>query len=60
MIDEVHAYVTKQKILKEYNDLILSGRPRGISVISISTRPAIITKQCINKCKTCIHFSIKH
>ena len=28
------------KTIQEYNDLVLSGRPRGISVISISTRPA--------------------
>jgi len=38
MIDETHQYVSKMRILKPYNDLILSGRPRGVSVISISSR----------------------
>jgi DNA helicase HerA-like ATPase len=59
MIDEVHAYyVTKQKILKEYNDLILSGRPRGISVISISTRPASLPNNVLTNAKHVFTFRL--
>ena len=39
ILDECHQYMSKMSIPKPYNDLILSGRPRGISVISISSRP---------------------
>lgn len=38
--DEIHTFLTKQKQNKEFNQVILSGRPRGISVVSISSRPA--------------------
>ena len=38
--DEIHNWLSKQKVLTEFNQVILSGRPRGISVISISSRPA--------------------
>ena len=38
--DEIHNHLTKMRVLKEFNQVILSGRPRGISVISISSRPA--------------------
>ena len=58
MIDEVHAYVTKQKIIKEYNDLILSGRPRGISVISISTRPASLPNNVLTNAKHVFTFRL--
>ena len=58
MIDEVHAYVTKQKIIKEYNDLILSGRPRGISVISISTRPASLPNNVLTNGKHVFTFRL--
>ena len=37
ILDEVHNFCTKQSMQKEYRKLILSGRPRGISVISISS-----------------------
>ena len=39
-LDELHLFCSKQSIIKPFQNLILSGRPRGISVISISTRPA--------------------
>lgn len=58
IIDEVHSYVTKQKILKEYNDLILSGRPRGISVISISTRPASLPNNVLTNAKHVFTFRL--
>ena len=58
LIDEVHAYVTKQKILKEYNDLILSGRPRGISVISVSTRPASLPNNVLTNAKHVFTFRL--
>ena len=58
IIDEVHAYVTKQKILKEYNDLILSGRPRGVSVISVSTRPASLPNNVLTNAKHVFTFRL--
>ena len=41
-LDELHLFTSKQSIIKPFQNLILSGRPRGVSVISISTRPAQI------------------
>ena len=58
MIDEVHAYVSKQKILKEYNDLILSGRPRGISVISISSRPQNLPSNTLTNARHIFAFKL--
>ena len=58
IIDEVHAYVTKQKILKEYNDIILSGRPRGISCVSISTRPASLPNNVLTNAKHVFTFRL--
>ena len=58
MIDEVHAYVTKQKILKEYNDLVLSGRPRGISVISISSRPQNLPNNTLTNARHIFAFKL--
>ena len=46
--DEIHSYVTKQKLIKEFNDMILSGRPRGVSVISISSRPASLPNNVLS------------
>ena len=39
-LDELHNFTSKQSIIRPFQNLILSGRPRGVSVISISTRPA--------------------
>jgi len=41
-LDELHLFTSKQSLIKPFQNLILSGRPRGVSVISISTRPASI------------------
>jgi DNA helicase HerA-like ATPase len=58
IIDEIHTYCTKQKLIKEYNDIILSGRPRGISVISISSRPASLPNNVLSNCKHCFAFKL--
>ena len=58
IIDEVHTYVTKQKIIKEYNDLILSGRPRGVSVISISSRPASLPNNVLSNASHVFAFKL--
>ena len=58
ILDELHAYVTKMKMMKEYNDLVLSGRPRGISVISISTRPASLPNNALTNCKHVFTFRL--
>ena len=58
IIDEAHIYLSKQKILQEYNELILSGRPRGISVISLSTRPAALPNNCLTNAKHVFTFRL--
>ena len=58
MIDETHFFVSKQKILKEYNDLILSGRPRGISVISISSRPQNLPSNTLTNARHIFAFKL--
>ena len=58
MIDETHIYVSKQKILKAYNNLILSGRPRGISVISISSRPANLPNNALTNARHIFAFKL--
>ena len=58
IIDEVHTYCTKQKIIKEYNDLILSGRPRGVSVISISSRPASLPNNVLSNASHVFSFKL--
>jgi len=49
IFDELHLYTSKQAILKPFNNLILSGRPRGISCISISTRSASLPNNVLLK-----------
>jgi len=58
IIDETHQYVSKFKILKPYNDLILSGRPRGISVISISSRPANLPNNALTNARHIFAFRL--
>tara|TARA_R110000751_G_scaffold104147_1_gene199576 strand:+ start:802 stop:1557 length:756 start_codon:yes stop_codon:yes gene_type:complete len=58
IIDEAHSYLTKMKILKEFNDIILSGRPRGISCVSISTRPASLPNNCLTNAKHVFTFRL--
>jgi len=58
MIDETHIYVSKMRILKSYNNLILSGRPRGISVISISSRPANLPNNALTNARHLFAFKL--
>ena len=58
IIDETHQYISKQKIVKPYNDLILSGRPRGISVISISSRPANLSNNALTNARHIFAFKL--
>ena len=58
MIDETHVYVSKMRILKSYNNLILSGRPRGISVISISSRPANLPNNALTNARHIFAFKL--
>ena len=48
IFDELHLMTSKQAILKPFNNLILSGRPRGISCISISTRSASLPNNVLS------------
>ena len=58
MIDEAHMFVSKMRILKAYNNLILSGRPRGISVISISSRPANLPNNALTNARHSFAFRL--
>ena len=42
VLDDIHERTTKQSVLKELNNLVLSGRNRGISSIFITTRPGSV------------------
>ena len=56
--DEIHNFCTKQKMIKEFNQVILSGRPRGISVISISSRPASCPNHVLSNSKHVFAFKL--
>ena len=58
IIDETHAYTSKQGICKPYNDLILSGRPRGISTISISSRPQNLPNNSLTNARHIFAFKL--
>jgi len=56
--DEIHNHLSKQKVLKEFNQVILSGRPRGVSVISISSRPASCPNHILSNVKHVFAFKL--
>ena len=58
VFDELHLMTSKQAILKPFNNLILSGRPRGISVISISSRPASCPNHILSNVKHVFAFKL--
>ena len=58
MMDEAHSFLTKQKQLKEFNNIILSGRPRGISCITISSRPASLPNNVLTNAKHVFSFKL--
>ena len=58
ILDEVHNFCTKQSMQKEYRKLILSGRPRGISVISISSRPSSLPNHVLSNSKHVFSFRL--
>ena len=58
IFDETHQYVSKQRLCKPYNDLILSGRPRGISVISISSRPQNLPNNALTNARHIFAFRL--
>ncbi len=46
--DELHQYLTKQSVLKELYQVVLSDRNKGIHNIFISTEPSIIPNWILN------------
>jgi len=56
--DEIHNHLNKMTVLKEFNQVILSGRPRGISVISISSRPASCPNHILSNSKHVFAFKL--
>ena len=56
--DEIHTFLSKQKQNKEFNQVILSGRPRGISVVSISSRPASCPNNVLSNAKHVFAFKL--
>jgi adenylate kinase family enzyme len=59
IMDEIHTWLTKQKQNKEFNTIILSGRPRGISCVSISSRPASCPNHVLSNTKHVFAFKLK-
>ena len=58
MMDEAHSFLTKQKQLKEFNNIILSGRPRGISCVTLSSRPASLPNNCLTGARHVFAFKL--
>jgi len=58
IMDEAHSFLTKQKQLKEFNNIILSGRPRGISCVTISSRPASLPNNVLTNAKHVFAFKL--
>jgi len=58
LIDEAHVHVSKMKTLKAYNNLILTVRTRGISVISISSRPANLPNNALTNSRHIFAFKL--
>ena len=56
--DEIHNWLTKQRVIKEFNQVVLSGRPRGISVIAISSRPASLPNNILSNSKHVFAFKL--
>jgi len=58
ILDEAHSFLTKLKQLKEFNDIILSGRPRGISCVVLSSRPASLPNNVLSNAKHVFAFKL--
>jgi DNA helicase HerA-like ATPase len=58
IMDEAHSFLTKQKQLKEFNNIILSGRPRGISCVTLSSRPASLPNNVLTNAKHVFAFKL--
>ena len=58
IMDEAHSFLTKQKQLKEFNNIILSGRPRGISCVTLSSRPASLPNNVLTGSKHVFAFKL--
>ena len=58
IMDEAHSFLTKQKQLKEFNNIILSGRPRGISCVTLSSRPASLPNNCLTGARHVFAFKL--
>ena len=56
--DEAHAFTSKQGRLKEFDQIIMSGRPRVISAITISTRPASLGNIVLTNAKHVFAFRL--
>ena len=57
-MDEAHAFLTKLKQLKEFNNIILSGRPRGISCVTLSSRPSSLPNNVLSNAKHVFSFKL--
>ena len=58
VMDEAHSFLTKQKQLKEFNNIILSGRPRGISCVTLSSRPSSLPNNVLSNAKHVFSFKL--
>lgn len=55
--DDVHQYVTKQKMPYELETLVLSGRNRGISSIFLSPAPNLVHNAILGSCSHIFGYS---
>ena len=56
--DEIHSFCSKQSNIKEFNNNILSGRPRGLSMVTISSRPASCPNNVLSNARHVFAFKL--
>jgi hypothetical protein len=58
--DELHQYLTKQRICQEYTQCVMTGRNYGLSGIHISTRPAAIPNNTLSNSSHCFAYQLSN
>ena len=60
LFDELHQYLTKQRICEEYNQIIMTARNYGVSGIHISTRPATLPNTTLSNANHCFAYGLSN
>jgi len=58
--DELHQYLTKQRVCEQYNQIIMTARNYGISTVNISTRPATIPNTTLSNSIHCFAYGLSN